>query len=280
MEESQDIFQLYIRDIGKFPLLSAEEEKTLARLIKTGNSKARERMIVSNLRLVIKIAKKYNGCGLHLSDLVEEGNISLIEMIEKFDPEAGYRFSTYAVLGIRQAMNRAIARHGRTVRVPMNAMDTVVRFLNVRKALTKKLGRTPEHSELATEMNLKPEQINRIMAIIQPSVSLDAERDPDKGYCLKDRLPDTTNPLPNEKLSTKERKKTVESLLHLLAPREREVLKLRFGLNGNGGEPKTQEKTGKPLGLSRNRVNQIEGIALNKLKRYLHHNGITLSDLL
>ncbi len=277
-DASTDSVQRYFSEIGKLPILTMEEEQRVARLVRKGNPEAREKMIKSNLRLVVSVAKKYTKYGLPLSDLIEEGNLGLIRAVEKFQPEMGCRFSTYAIWWIRQSIVRSLAKHARTIRLPVNVAETVNRFIRILGEMVQKLGRDPTSSEIATEMKLTPEQITRIIEIIQAPSSLEAEIGSEEGNSLKDILQDTSIASPVEITSVKQRKENIDQLLDLLSPQEKEILRLRFGLDD--GEPKTLETIGSVFGVTRERIRQIEGTALKKLRRYLNRREINLFELL
>jgi RNA polymerase primary sigma factor len=277
-ELTTDSIQQYFSDIGKLPILSMEDEQRIAKLVKEGNQEAREKMIKSNLRLVVSVAKRYTKYGLSLSDLIEEGNLGLIRAVEKFQPEMGCRFSTYAIWWIRQSIVRSLAKHARTIRLPVNVAETVNRFVRILGEMVQKLGRDPTSSEIASEMKLSPEQITRIIEIIQAPSSLEAEIGADEGNSLKDILQDKSIASPAEITSVKQRKENIDQLLDLLSPQEKEILRLRFGLDD--GEPKTLETIGTAFGVTRERIRQIEGTALKKLRRYLARREIHLSELL
>jgi RNA polymerase primary sigma factor len=273
-----DSIQQYFADIGKLPILSMEDEQRIAKLVREGSQEAREKMIKSNLRLVVSVAKRYTKYGLSLSDLIEEGNLGLIRAVEKFQPEMGCRFSTYAIWWIRQSIVRSLAKHARTIRLPVNVAETVNRFVRILGEMVQKLGRDPTSSEIASEMKLSTEQITRIIEIIQAPSSLEAEIGAEEGNSLKDILQDKSIASPAEITSVKQRKENIDQLLELLSPQEKEILRLRFGLDD--GEPKTLETIGTAFGVTRERIRQIEGTALKKLIRYLARREIRLSELL
>jgi len=273
-----DSVQRYFQEISRLPVLSSEEEQELARRAKAGDAEAREKMINCNLRLVVSVAKKYMNCGLPLSDLIEEGNLGLIRAVEKFRPEMGYRFSTYATWWIRQSIVRALAKHTRTIRLPVNVAETVNRFVRVLRSLVQKLGRDPTSKEIAEEMDLSPEAVNQIMQIIQTPSSLEAEIGSREGNALKDLIEDKATLSPIEATSIKRRKEKVQLLLNMLSEQERKIITMRFGLDD--GEPKTLEAIGKEFGLTRERIRQIETSALKKLRRFLMRQEVNLSELL
>ena len=277
--EGHDTIRHYFQDISKLSMLSPQEELELARRVKAGDEKARERMINSNLRLVVSIAKKYLNCGLPLSDLIAEGNLGLIKAVEKFKPEMGYRFSTYATWWIRQAIVRSLAKHTRTIRLPVNVAEQVNRFLRVLRGMVQKLGRDPTPKEIAEEMSLSPEQVNRIKSFIQSPASLESEiGTPDDKGVLKDMIEDTRIVSPIEATQIKRRREKIILLMNGLSEQEKQVLIMRFGLND--GEPKTLEAIGQEFGLTRERIRQIESSALKKLRRLLLRKDIGIAELL
>ncbi len=276
---THDTIRRYFQDISKLSMLSADEERALAMRVRAGDLQAREQMINSNLRLVVSIAKRYLNCGLPLSDLIAEGNLGLIKTVEKFRPEMGYRFSTYATWWIRQAIVRALAKQTRTIRLPVNVAEQVNRFLRVLRGMVQKLGRDPTSSELAEEMSLTPEQITRIKTLIQSPTSLESEigTPEDKGS-LKDLIEDRAAISPIEATQIKRRREKIALLMGGLSEQERKVLTLRFGLED--GEPKTLEAIGVVFSLTRERIRQIESSALKKLRRLLLRRDIGISELL
>jgi RNA polymerase primary sigma factor len=277
-ETEADSIRHYFHEISRLPVLNDVEEYKLAQLAKGGDARARERMISCNLRLVVSVAKKYIHCGLPLSDLIEEGNLGLIKAVEKFKPEMGYRFSTYATWWIRQAIVRALAKHTRTIRLPVNVAERVNRFARVLRSMVQRLGRNPTSPEIAEEMSLSPEQIAHIIQMIQPLSSLEAEIGTKDGNSLKDILEDRAIISPIEAADLKRRKENINLLLDILSEQERKIIKLRFGLED--GEPMTLEKIGNVFGLTRERIRQIESSALKKLRRFLVRQDIELLELL
>ena len=276
---THDVIRHYFQDISKLSMLSAVEEQALARRVRAGDFQAREEMINSNLRLVISIAKKYLNCGLPLSDLIAEGNLGLIKAVEKFRPEMGYRFSTYATWWIRQAVVRALAKHTRTIRLPVNVAERVNRFLRVLRGMVQKLGRDPTALELAKEMSLTSEQITHIKTLIHTPTSLESEiGSPEDRGTLKDLIEDRAAVSPIEATQVKRRREKITLLLGGLSEQERRVLTLRFGLED--GEPKTLEAIGVVFSLTRERIRQIESSALKKLRRLLLRKDIRISELL
>ncbi|MBI5787894.1 MAG: sigma-70 family RNA polymerase sigma factor [Candidatus Schekmanbacteria bacterium] len=275
----EDAIHRYFQDISKLPMLTAGEELELGRLVRQGDDLARERMIKSNLRLVVSIAKKYINCGLPLSDLIEEGNLGLIKAVEKFRPEMGYRFSTYATWWIRQAIVRALAKHTRLIRLPVNVAEQVNRFLRVLRGMIQKLGRDPTPAEIADEMSLSQEQVNRIKAFIQSPTSLETEiGTPEDGSVLKDLIEDRATISPIEATQIKRRREKIIFLMGGLTEQERKVLILRFGLDD--GEPKTLEAIGHAFALTRERIRQVETSGLKKLRRFLMRKDLGFTELL
>jgi RNA polymerase primary sigma factor len=278
LDTEYDSIQYYFHEISQLPVLSVREEFELAQQANAGDAQARERMINCNLRLVVSVAKRYIHCGLPLSDLIEEGNLGLIKAVEKFKPEMGYRFSTYATWWIRQAIVRALAKHTRTIRLPVNVAETINRFARVLRSMVQRLGRDPTSPEIAKEMSLSTEQITHIMQMVQPPSSLEAEIGSKDGNSLKDVLEDTAVISPIEATALKRRKENINFLLSILTNQERSVIQLRFGLED--GEPLTLETIGNMFGLTRERIRQIEGSALKKLRRFLIRREVELSELL
>jgi RNA polymerase primary sigma factor len=260
------------------PVLSDGEEFELAQLAQAGDVQAREKMISCNLRLVVSVAKRYIRCGLPLADLIEEGNLGLIKAVEKFKPELGYRFSTYATWWIRQAMVRSLANHSRTIRLPINVTERLSRFVRVLRNMVQKLGRVPTSPEIAEEMSLSIEHITNIMRMVQPTVSLETEIGLKEGNSLKDLLEDTEIISPIDAAALKHRKENINLLLSILTEQERKIVQLRFGLEDS--DPQTLDAIGNLFGLSRERIRQIEDSALNKLRHFLIHQKVFLSDML
>jgi len=266
---------VYLRDISRIPLLSREEEVELARRVRQGDEAAKARMVESNLRLVVQIARRYRNRGLALPDLVEEGNLGLLHAVEKFDPDRGTRFSTYATWWIRQAVARALANQARTIRLPVHMEVLLARYVREQQRLTQALGRTPTSEELARALKTTVEEIDELEQIRQHPVSLDApvaDGDATLGDVIAARAAD-----PTETLSGLLRRRAdLVSVLDDLAANERTVLRHRFGLEGEA--PQTLEAIGGRLGLSRERVRQIEGAGLRKLRALLAARGIHDAD--
>ncbi len=266
---------VYLRDISRIPLLSPDEETELARRVRQGDEAAKARMVEANLRLVVQIARRYRNRGLPLLDLIEEGNLGLLHAVEKFDPGRGTRFSTYATWWIRQAVTRALANQARTIRLPVHVEALLGRYVREQQRLTQALGRPPTAEEVARAMNATVEEIEELEEIRQQPVSLDApvaDGDTTLGDVIADRAAD-----PTESLSTLLRRRTdLVSVLDDLAPNERTVLRHRFGLEGDA--PQTLEAIGGRLGLSRERVRQIEAAGLRKLRALLAARGVHDAD--
>jgi RNA polymerase primary sigma factor len=270
--------QQYFREIREIKTLSAQEEYELAQRVVRGDKKARERMIKSNLRLVISIAKKYMNCGLSLNDLIEEGNLGLIKAVGKFKPEMGYKFSTYAAWWIRQSIVRAIAKHSRMVRLPVNVSEVVNKLFRVLHDMMQQTCREPTYKELAEKMNLPVEKVAYIMRLSQKPISLEYAIGEKMGNSLMDIMEDTRAVSPVDQIWSKGRKKLVDCLLNLLNEQEREIIAHRFGLED--AEPRTLDYIGQMQGLTRERIRQIEVAALKKLRRYLMRQDMSISEVL
>lgn len=267
MEETviTDPVRMYLREIGKIPLLTAVEEVDLAKRIERGDLEASEKLTQANLRLVVSIAKKYVGRGLSLLDLIQEGNIGLIRAVEKFDYKKGFKFSTYATWWIRQAITRAIADQARTIRVPVHMVETINRYIRTSRKLMQELGRDPAVEEIAKELALEPERVREIMKVNQVPTSLEAPVGEEKDSTLGDFIPDEeTAARPEDAASHELLKEQVTEVLDTLNDREKKVLKLRFGLED--GRQRTLEEVGKEFGVTRERIRQIEAKALRKLR--------------
>lgn len=263
---SDDSVRLYLREIGKIPLLSGEEEIALARRVKEGDKDAKDKMAEANMRLVVSIAKKYVGRGLDLLDLVQEGNTGLLRAVEKFDPDRGFKFSTYATWWIRQAITRAIADQARTIRIPVHMIETINKLLRTQRRMTQELGREPTNEEIAQEMELEPDKVEHIMKIKQETSSLDAPvRDEEEDSKLGDFIEDEESATPEESATSQLLKEHVNVMLDILTPREQKILKMRFGLEDGRGH--TLEEVGQEFGVTRERIRQIEAKALAKLRK-------------
>ncbi len=274
---SDDSVRLYLREIGKIPLLSAEEELALAQRVVAGDPKAKDQMAEANMRLVVSIAKRYVGRGLDLLDLIQEGNTGLLRAVEKFDPDKGFKFSTYATWWIRQAITRAIADQARTIRIPVHMVETINKLLRTQRRLTQELNREPTNEEIAEEMELDVEKVEHIMKIKQDISSLDANvRDDEEDSVLGDFIEDEDTVTPEESATGQLLKEQVKSLLGSLSEREQKILRLRFGLED--GKNHTLEEVGQEFSVTRERIRQIEAKALAKLKK--HKDSKNLMDYL
>jgi RNA polymerase primary sigma factor len=262
---ASDPLRLYLRDIAEAPLLTPEEEVELAKRIKEGDTEALQRFVRSNLRLVVSIAKRYVGRGLSLLDLIQEGNIGLMRAVEKFDWRRGYRFSTYATWWIRQAITRAIADQGRTIRLPVHMTDSITRYHRTTTQLAQELGRQPTPEEIAEAMSVQPEKIAQIVRAAQRAVSLNQPLSDEDETSLGDLIADELAQSPEELAEESLMRRDIAEILEMLTPRERLVLQLRYGLSDS--EPRTLAEVGDLLGISRERVRQIENEALRKLRR-------------
>ena len=262
--ESTDPVRQYLREIGKVPLLTAEEEVELAKAYEKRDRKAKEKLTVSNLRLVVSIAKKYIGRGLSLLDLIQEGNQGLIRAVEKYDWRRGFKFSTYATWWIRQAITRAIADQARTIRIPVHMVETINKLYRTSRRLMQDLGREPTPEEIGEELELGPDRVREIFKIAQEVASLETPVGDDKESFLGDFIPDESQLSPVDQASKQLLKDHLDEVLHTLSDREARVLKLRFGLEEN--KQMTLEEVGRVFGVTRERIRQIEAKALRKLK--------------
>ncbi|OGP53020.1 MAG: hypothetical protein A2Y65_08915 [Deltaproteobacteria bacterium RBG_13_52_11] len=278
VDVSLDSLRLYFQDIRAAKLLTSEEEQELARQTAQGDDAARKRMIESNLRLVVKVAKRYMGQGLPLLDLIEEGNIGLIKAVERFKPEKKCRFSTYAVLWIRQSVERALVGQSRTVRLPAHVVGDLKRMIRVTRSLTQRLGREPLLDELAEEMEVEADYVSRLMVAVRKATSIESPLDEEEHYHLADILTFTEEEQPGPFSVTEhiELVKLVTSWLELLSSPEKAVIKLRFGLRD--GEPKTLEAIGEMFGVTRERIRQIEVKALQRLRKVMEQRDIILLE--
>lgn len=259
-----DPVRMYLREIGRIPLLVAKEEVELAQRIEKGSKAAKKKLIESNLRLVVSIAKKYVGRGLSLLDLIQEGNQGLIRAVEKYDWRRGYKFSTYATWWIRQAITRAIADQARTIRIPVHMIETINKLIRTSRRLMQDLGREPTPEEIAQEMDLPAGRVREILKIAQDTTSLATPIGDEEDSFLGDFIEDTSQPQPYDQASKQLLKENIEEVLGTLSDREARVLKMRFGLEGS--RPMTLEEVGKEFGVTRERIRQIEAKALRKLK--------------
>jgi RNA polymerase primary sigma factor len=262
--ESTDPVRQYLREIGRVPLLDAEEEVELAKRYEKRERRAKDKLTESNLRLVVSIAKKYIGRGLSLLDLIQEGNQGLIRAVEKYDWRKGYKFSTYATWWIRQAITRAIADQARTIRIPVHMVETINKLYRTSRRLMQELGREPTPEEIGEELELTADRVREIFKIAQEVTSLEAPVGEDGESMLGDFIPDEGQPSPVDAASKQLLKNHLDEVLSTLSDREARVLKLRFGLEGN--KQMTLEEVGKVFGVTRERIRQIEAKALRKLK--------------
>ena len=266
---ADDSVRLYLREIGKIPLLSNEEEVDLAYRIVKGEKKAKDKMVEANMRLVVSIAKRYSGRGLDFLDLIQEGNTGLLRAVEKFDPDKGFKFSTYATWWIRQAITRAIADQARTIRIPVHMVETINKVLRATRKLTNELNREPTVEEIAKEMGMEPEKVDYVMKIKQDIASLDATvgRDgDDEDSVLGDFIEDEGRVSPEDAAAAQMLKEQIAEILSSLSEREQKVVKLRLGIGG--GRPHTLEEVGAEFSVTRERIRQIEAKALSKLRKH------------
>ncbi len=259
-----DPVRMYLKEIGKVPLLSAEEEMRLAKLIENGDEYAKKKLAEANLRLVVSIAKRYVGRGMLFLDLIQEGNLGLIKAVEKFDYKKGYKFSTYATWWIRQAITRAIADQARTIRIPVHMVETINKLIRVSRQLLQELGREPLPEEIAKHMDMSVDKVREIMKIAQEPVSLETPIGEEEDSHLGDFIPDDDALAPAEAAAFTMLKEQLISQLRTLTPREEKVLRLRFGLDD--GRARTLEEVGKEFNVTRERIRQIEAKALRKLR--------------
>ena len=259
-----DPVRMYLKEIGKVPLLTAEEEIEIAKRMEQGDEQAKRKLAEANLRLVVSIAKRYVGRGMLFLDLIQEGNLGLIKAVEKFDDRKGYKFSTYATWWIRQAITRAIADQARTIRIPVHMVETINKLIRVSRQLLQELGREPLPEEIAKEMNISEEKVREIIKIAQEPVSLETPIGEEEDSHLGDFIPDDEAPAPAEAASFTLMKEQLMNVLDTLTPREEKVLRLRFGLDD--GRQRTLEEVGKEFNVTRERIRQIEAKALRKLR--------------
>lgn len=259
-----DPVRMYLKEIGRVPLLTAEEEVELAKRIEAGDEEARRRLTEANLRLVVSIAKRYVGRGMLFLDLIQEGNLGLLKAVEKFDYRKGYKFSTYATWWIRQAITRAIADQARTIRIPVHMVETINKLVRVERQLLQELGRAPVPEEIAEAMNFPVERVREIMKVAQEPVSLETPIGEEEDSHLGDFIEDEDALAPPDAASFMLLKEQLQEVLYTLAPREEKVLRLRFGIDD--GRARTLEEVGQEFGVTRERIRQIEAKALRKLR--------------
>lgn len=264
---ADDSVRLYLREIGKIPLLNSEQELALAKRVVAGEKDAKDQMAEANMRLVVSIAKRYVGRGLDLLDLIQEGNTGLLRAVEKFDPDKGFKFSTYATWWIRQAITRAIADQARTIRIPVHMVETINKLLRTQRRLTQELNREPTNEEIAAAMEIEVDKVEHIMKIKQDISSLDASiRDDEEESVLADFIEDEDTISPEESATGQLLKEQVKDMLSALTEREQKILKLRFGLED--GKQHTLEEVGQEFSVTRERIRQIEAKALAKLRKH------------
>jgi len=259
-----DPVRMYLMEIGKIPLLSAEQETYLAEQIVLGNQEAKDELITANLRLVVSIAKRHVGKGMYFLDLIQEGNLGLIKAVEKFDHSKGYKFSTYATWWIRQAISRAIADQARTIRIPVHMVETIHKVSRTARQLLQDLGREPTTDEIAEKLGMTAERVREIMKIAQDPVSLETPIGEEEDSHLGDFVEDNDSPAPSDSASYSLLREQLCNILRTLTPREEQVIKLRFGLED--GRPRTLEEVGRQFQITRERIRQIEAKALRKLR--------------
>lgn len=265
---ADDSVRLYLREIGKIPLLEPEEELKIARKAVEGDKKAKDKMAEANMRLVVSIAKRYSGRGLDFLDLIQEGNTGLLRAVEKFDPEKGFKFSTYATWWIRQAITRAIADQARTIRIPVHMVETINKVLRTARKLTQELNREPTVEEIAEEMEMEVDKVEYVMKIKQDIASLDASvgrEGDDEDSVLGDFVEDDEQLSPEDSAANQLLKEQIASIIQNLSEREQKIIKLRFGIGG--GRPHTLEEVGAEFSVTRERIRQIEAKALTKLRK-------------
>ena len=273
VEKSLDATQLYLNEIGYSPLLTADEEKYFSRLSLKGDDSARKRMIESNLRLVVKISRRYINRGLTLLDLIEEGNLGLIRAVEKFDPERGFRFSTYATWWIRQTIERAIMNQTRTIRLPIHVVKELNVYLRAARELTQKLDHEPTAEEIADMLDKPAADVKRLLGLNERVTSVDTPLGPDSDRAVLDTIADTRETDPSQLLQDSDIKDSIAVWLDELTDKQREVVSRRFGLRGY--ESSTLEEVGREIGLTRERVRQIQVEALKRLRQIMETQGLT-----
>jgi RNA polymerase primary sigma factor len=275
LEISNDSVRMYLSEIGRVPLIDARKEVELARRIRKGDASAKQQLAEANLRLVVSIAKKYIGRGLSFLDLIQEGNIGLFRAVEKFDPERGFKFSTYATWWIRQAITRAIADQARTIRIPVHMVETINKLTHTQRRLVQELGREPTLEELAVEMEMDVKKVAHIQKISQDIISLESPVGSEEDSKLGDFIEDEEAVNPFEATNRQLRKENVHAMLEFLTPRERKIIEMRFGLRDGIGH--TLEEVGKEFGVTRERIRQIEAKVLQKMRD--HPRSLTIREL-
>ncbi|PLW68133.1 RNA polymerase sigma factor RpoS [Pseudohalioglobus lutimaris] len=275
--KSLDVTQLYLNEIGYSPLLSADEEKHYARLARSGDDAGRKRMIESNLRLVVKISRRYINRGLTLLDLIEEGNLGLIRAVEKFDPERGFRFSTYATWWIRQTIERAIMNQTRTIRLPIHVVKELNVYLRAARELTQKLDHEPTAEEIGDMLDKPAADVKRLLGLNERVTSVDTPVGPDSDRSVVDTIADTHESDPSQLLQDSDIRESISAWLDELSEKQREVVSRRFGLRGY--ESSTLEEVGREIGLTRERVRQIQVEALKRLRSIMETQGLSGESL-
>ena len=269
MEKSeQSSLDIYLKQISVIPLITVEEEIDLAKKISKGDEKAREKMITANLRLVVKIAQDYSNIGLSLLDLINEGNMGLMKAVERFDPSKGGKLSTYASWWIKQSIKRALANQSKTIRLPVHMVDRVTQIRRTTQQLSENLGREPTDDELAEEMKIPVARITHLKSVSKKPASLDSPINDEDGSSLGDVVPDAKSISPLENLQSKSLVGDVEKVLASLEPREADIIRLRFGLEGR--DPKTLEEVGEQIGITRERVRQLQEQAIRQLRKNMN----------
>ena len=261
----QSSLDIYLKQISEIPLISVDEEIELAKKISKGDDEARKKMITANLRLVVKIAQDYSNIGLSLLDLINEGNIGLMKAVERFDPSKGGKLSTYASWWIKQSIKRALANQSKTIRLPVHMVDRVTQIRRTTQQLSEKLGREPSDEELAEEMKIPVSRITHLKSVSKKPASLDSPINDEDGTNLGDLVPDEKSTSPLEKLQSKSLVGDVDKVLSTLEPREADIIRLRFGLEGR--DPKTLEEVGEQIGITRERVRQLQEQAIRQLRK-------------
>ena len=259
-----DPVRMYLKDIGRIPLLNHEREQYLSERIVEGDEKAKNELVEANLRLVVSIAKRYVGKGIFFLDLIQEGNLGLMKAVDKFDYTKGFNFSTYATWWIRQSITRAIADQARTIRIPVHMVETIHKVSRTSRQLLQKLGREPTLEEISEKLGMNPEKVRDIINTAQEPVSLETPVGEEEDTHLADFIPDESSPTPSEAVSFQLLKEQLDKVLHTLSPREEMVIKLRFGFDD--GRPRTLEEVGSEFNITRERIRQIEAKALRKLR--------------
>ena len=259
-----DPVKAYLKEIGQVPLLSAEEEQTLARAARAGDADTRRRLSEANLRLVVSVAKRYAGRGLPFLDLIQEGNLGLMKAAEKFEPDRGFKFSTYATWWIRQSITRAIADQGRTIRIPVHLVEHINRVRKTAGELLRKNGREPTAEEIAVRLEMEPDRVRELLQLAQEPVSLETPVGEEEDAHLEDFIQDEEAGIPVDEAGRQLLRRELMSVLKSLTPREERVITLRFGLDD--GRPRTLEELGKEFNVTRERIRQIEAKALRKLR--------------